>query len=499
MKKILIVDDEEDMLWTLSRNLCHDGLQAEILTAHSGEAALAVLNGTPVDLVVTDIIMSGMSGIELLIEIKNRSLRTGVIVMTAYPSRACRTDALLHGGMQFIEKPFDIKKLRGSISRALADDLFGGTVCGVQLGDIIQINCLSNATSSLRVSSPEGAGIIYTVAGKIVHAICEDLEGEEAFHKILGLSCGIIENVKSEPCPETSISKGVEPLLIESMRRHEAMKRTRQAETGGAPPDHSRTGGPAPHQGRQEFTGVVAGMPLADIIQLTTLSLVTTTLRISSAAGEGLLHIVDGAVVHAECGDCRGEEAFYRIMTFDGGKVDRMPPAAAVCENTIEKGFEALLLESARRADERNGEKNQQFPAERSKLSDAHHSIPKENNMAELKELLVEFTNIPGVSTVCLVGRDGFLLDSMAPQGIDSEMIGAIASGGFGASESMGNQLAKGNLTMTMIEYESGPVMLSPIGEEAFLVVVAGKESNLGMIRLKIKKHAKEIQSAASI
>jgi len=63
----------------------------------------------------------------------------------------------------------------------------------------------------------------------------------------------------------------------------------------------------------------------------------------------------------------------------------------------------------------------------------------------------------------------------------------------------MGNQLGKGQLSMSMIEYDEGPVMLSPIGEDAFLVVVADKDANLGMIRLKIKKHTGDIVASAAI
>ena len=116
-----------------------------------------------------------------------------------------------------------------------------------------------------------------------------------------------------------------------------------------------------------------------------------------------------------------------------------------------------------------------------------------------LKEILSEFTTIPGVNTACLVGRDGFLLDSVATVNVDAEMIGAIASSGFGASEAMGGQLGKGGMAMTMIEYEQGPVIFSPVGDEAFLVIVADRDSNLGMIRLKIKKHAREIVESAAI
>lgn len=120
------------------------------------------------------------------------------------------------------------------------------------------------------------------------------------------------------------------------------------------------------------------------------------------------------------------------------------------------------------------------------------------NSPEGLQKLLGEFTDIPSVNTACLVGRDGFLLYSRTIAGIDTEMIGAIASSGFGASESMGRQLAKGSLAMTMLEYENGPVMLSPVGAEAFLVVIAEKEANLGMVRLKIKRHGQALQAAVA-
>jgi len=157
-------------------------------------------------------------------------------------------------------------------------------------------------------------------------------------------------------------------------------------------------------------------------------------------------------------------------------------------------------MEGARRLDERSVAHPAVAPESGAIVAEAEaDKVNKEDDMADLKTVLAEFTNIPGVNTACLVGRDGFLLDSIAMAGIDTEMIGAIASSGFGASESMGNQLGKGALSMSMIEFKEGPVMLSPIGEDAFLVVVAEKDANLGMIRLKIKKHSAEIVQSAAI
>lgn len=119
--------------------------------------------------------------------------------------------------------------------------------------------------------------------------------------------------------------------------------------------------------------------------------------------------------------------------------------------------------------------------------------------MTEIQKILAEFTNIEGVHTACVVGRDGFLLDSLARAGLDAEMIGAIASSGFGSAESMGNQLGQGELNMTMLEYNNGPVMFAPVGSEAFLVIVADQDTNLGWIRIAIKKNAKKIQDVAQL
>lgn len=374
LKRILIVDDEEDMVWSLKNNLCNEALRVEILTASSGEEALEVLkSSSQVDLVLTDIKMPGISGLDLLIEIKNRYPYTGVIIMTAFPSNEYKREALLKGSMHFLEKPFDINALRKMVTHALREDnMFKGTVAGVGLIDVIQIKAMSGVSGALRVKDGARRGIIYFDKGQVIHAICDDLEGIDAFFQIMEFSGGILDSLNVTNFPGQTITQPIEALLIEGARRKDEK-------------------------------------------------------AAAAAAGK------------------------------DGASASPEPP-------------------------------------------DKEEDIAnKEDDMAELKDVLTEFTNIPGVNTACLVGRDGFLLDSIAIAGIDTEMIGAIASSGFGSSEAMGNQLGKGHLSMSMIEYENGPVMLSPIGADAFLVIVADKEANLGMIRLKIKKHTSEIEQTAAI
>lgn len=404
MKRVLVVDDEEDMLWMLQRNLNKGMENVEILAAKSGEEALALLSDRSVNLVITDINMPGMSGLDLLVEINNQFPGTGVIIMTAYPSNAYENKAMMSGSLRFIEKPFDIKEVRAIVEEVLkSGEGFQGTVDGVSLLDIVQFNGLSRATAALKVTAGDREGMIFFKEGEVVHAICGKEIGEEAFFTILAFNGGSLQNNRGVQPPVVSIHKSIEALLFETaVKRDELADAALSREQQETPPLEHTTG--------QNIK--TTGTELASAPQTATAS--TKSIK---------------------------------------------TPLTAVQPPTFSEDFE----------------------------------------MTEIQKILAEFTSIEGVHTACLVGRDGFLLDSLARPGIDAEMIGAIASSGFGSAESMGNQLGQGDLRMTMFEFANGPVMFAPVGEDAFLVIVADQETNLGWIRISIKKNAKKIKEVASL
>lgn len=406
MKRVLVVDDEADMLWMLQRNLNKGMKDVEILAAESGEEALSILSDKPVNLVISDINMPGMNGLDLLVEINNRYPQTGVIIMTAYPSNTYENQAMLSGSLRFIEKPFDINTMRKIVQETLsAEEGFQGTLEGIDLMDIVQFNGLARATAALKVNTGGHEGMIFFKNGNVVHAMCDSESGENAFYKILTFQGGSLQNIRGVEPPVMSIRKSLESLLMEAASRSD-------------------------EQG--------AGAKTAQIVASEEIA----------ALDFDFLESEDTAVI---------EEP-----DFTASVSDKVVPAQTVTEST---------------------------------------SITEEGEleMTEIQRILAEFTNIEGVHTACLVGRDGFLLDSLARAGIDAEMIGAIASSGFGSAESMGNQLGQGDLNMTMFEYGNGPVMFAPVGSEAFLVIVADKETNLGWIRIAIKKNSKKIAEAADL
>ena len=112
VKKLLIVDDEETLTYSLYQSFILSQNNYEVVTAASGDEAAEKLITMNFDLVLTDIKMPGMDGLELLSLIKSKYPETKVIVMTAYGSLEKKDEALEKGASFYIEKPFEIKEIK---------------------------------------------------------------------------------------------------------------------------------------------------------------------------------------------------------------------------------------------------------------------------------------------------------------------------------------------------------------------------------------------------
>ena len=116
--KILIVDDEEIIVKLLSMSLRSDGY--EIVTAYSGEQGLEVFKAESPDIVVTDIKMPGMDGLELLKNIKKIDSEKEVIIVTGHGDIDSTITALQYGASDFINKPVRDEALAIALDRAKA-------------------------------------------------------------------------------------------------------------------------------------------------------------------------------------------------------------------------------------------------------------------------------------------------------------------------------------------------------------------------------------------
>src|SRR5277367_2104508 len=104
MRRVLVVDDEENIRVVLRALLKKNGYDVEV--ADSGEAALALVDSFGPDVILTDVRMPKMSGLDLLATLKAKNALATVIVMSAYGSMDLALEAMKGGAYDYVSKPF---------------------------------------------------------------------------------------------------------------------------------------------------------------------------------------------------------------------------------------------------------------------------------------------------------------------------------------------------------------------------------------------------------
>ncbi len=220
--KVLVVDDEETLTWSMTKTLAKDTGKYELIIANTGADALQILKKGPIDVVVTDIRMPDLDGLDLLSFVREKYPSTKVIIMTAYGSPEVQKEATKRGSYYYLEKPFEISDIRTLILKALDEERRGGfvgQVVDLQLVDIIQMGCLGRFSMSLSVSQGNEEGLIYFKNGDITHAELGDLEGKDALYTMLAWNEGRFNSQMGISPPKETITDQWEHLLLEGMRR----------------------------------------------------------------------------------------------------------------------------------------------------------------------------------------------------------------------------------------------------------------------------------------
>ncbi|MBI5025792.1 MAG: sigma-54-dependent Fis family transcriptional regulator [Nitrospirae bacterium] len=117
MNKILVIDDEKFITWSLKQGLEKEGY--EVLTSDSGEEGLEVFKAEIPDITLLDVQLSGMDGIKTLEMIKEQNRDALVIMITAHGGVEGAVRAIKLGAYDYIEKPFDLDRIKILIKKAL--------------------------------------------------------------------------------------------------------------------------------------------------------------------------------------------------------------------------------------------------------------------------------------------------------------------------------------------------------------------------------------------
>src|SRR5215831_13418831 len=195
--QFLFIDDDPEFLATLT------GLLKQISKAHwafrtatNHSQALEHLKAQPVEIVVTDIEMPVMDGIEFLRLLRRTHPGQRVVMLSARLDESARNEAMELGATLFLEKPTTPEGFRALFTALDALAAAGPESSGfrgvmqVGLQDVLQMECLGRKSSILEVSTGNRRGQIFISDGAIVHAECGQLQGEMALYGLLGLAGG---------------------------------------------------------------------------------------------------------------------------------------------------------------------------------------------------------------------------------------------------------------------------------------------------------------------
>jgi len=115
LNKILVADDEESMRWVLSKALKRKGFSVDL--AKDGDEALKMIQSSHYDMAILDIKMPGLSGLELLDQIRELKKELLVVIMTAEASMKNAVEAMKRGAYDYITKPFDLDVIDAIIEK----------------------------------------------------------------------------------------------------------------------------------------------------------------------------------------------------------------------------------------------------------------------------------------------------------------------------------------------------------------------------------------------
>ena len=116
MKSILVVDDDPLIRKTLSSHLSKEGF--EVILAEDGEEGLRKFEESPVELVILDIRLPDMNGLEVLLKLREKSENAQIIIMTAYDDMKTTVEAIKLGAFEYLVKPLDFVELDLTINKA---------------------------------------------------------------------------------------------------------------------------------------------------------------------------------------------------------------------------------------------------------------------------------------------------------------------------------------------------------------------------------------------
>lgn len=225
MASILIVDDDKNFLLSVADGLRTHTRDFDVLTAENGLEAIKILDSQKVDLLVTDVKMPEMDGLELLAHMVSNHPNVPVIIMTAFATREMEDQATNMGTFKFLEKPLDFHMLLEKINEGMDVGAHYFTKV-ISLISFLQTVEREGKTCTIAVRSKEEIGYLYFFNGMLIDGETPDTRGAQAVYNIVSWEDAEVEIDCSPTKGAKKIDKPLNFIIKEEMHR-----RTHMAET----------------------------------------------------------------------------------------------------------------------------------------------------------------------------------------------------------------------------------------------------------------------------
>lgn len=248
--KILLLDDDQDFL-DLYREMLSQHLPSmpEVRAANTGARALSLLESEPFTLLVVDLNLSKMDGLQVLTIARRKYPQLRLVVLTGIRDEQFRTRAYALGVDQYWIKPetdqemgLFMESIESLISREAQAGFRG--VQSKSLVDIIQLECLSQSSCMLKITNGVTEGKIYIQNGEVVDAELPGLSAEPAFSRILSWKTGSFETLPPDPTRVRTIFTSYQGLLLNTAQAMDEAASLEQQQP--APVEEGAEAGTAP-------------------------------------------------------------------------------------------------------------------------------------------------------------------------------------------------------------------------------------------------------------
>lgn len=192
-----------------------------LVWARTIEEARVRSEGLPIELFIIDVELPDGNGLDFLSEMAAAHPTARAIVATATPLPEYEALSAALGAVRFLEKPLHLEELVAMVRDALgaeqtvsAAGAFSGTLRDLTPVDVVQLKCLTQATTRVEFRSGSAVGTIHFRRGEVVHAETGSLSGVEAFNEIIGWKRGAVSERGAEPPAEATIDCSWQALLM---------------------------------------------------------------------------------------------------------------------------------------------------------------------------------------------------------------------------------------------------------------------------------------------